>query len=76
MQARELTPEERASIERIRKGENWASDPELLREFAEVIAEIGDVRHGSVVVDMIRQQVTARLQDGRKVRATIVFTSV
>jgi hypothetical protein len=45
-----------------------------MNELAELIPEIGDVRFDSVVVDPARHQISAKLEDGRTLRATVVIT--
>jgi hypothetical protein len=54
-------------------GQCYASDQEIIGEIAELIPEVGDVHYGSVIVDRQRHQITARLEDGRKVRLTVIF---
>lgn len=54
-------------------GTCYSSDKEIVDEVAEMVNEIDDVRYGSVVVDIIRRQITAKLEDGRKLRLTVIF---
>lgn len=54
-------------------GTCYSTDNEIMGEIAMAINEIDDVRYGSAVVDLIRRQITAKLEDGRRVRATIIF---
>jgi len=54
-------------------GENYASDREIMGEIAELVSEVGDVRYGSAVLDPLRHQITARLEDGRTMRLTVMF---
>jgi hypothetical protein len=55
-------------------GQCYSSDREIMNEIAEAIAqEVGDVRYGSTVVDAQRRQITARLEDGRKLRLTVII---
>jgi hypothetical protein len=52
---------------------NWCTDREILQEAAELLVEVGDIVYGSVVVDIDRRQISAKLQDGRSLRMTMVI---
>lgn len=72
----ELARPELAAVERMRNGGNYCSDPEIMREITELVAEdVGDVAYGSGVLDPARHQATFRLEDGRQLRLTMIFTS-
>jgi hypothetical protein len=52
----------------------YSSDKEILDEICEALSnEIGDIRHGSIVLDTFRRQITGKLEDGRTLRMTVVF---
>lgn len=55
-------------------GRNYSTDEEILGEIGEALAnEIGDVRYGSVVVDHLRHQIIAKVEDGRTMRLTCII---
>lgn len=52
---------------------NFSTDREIVDEIVEELYGVGDVRYGSAVYDPIRHQITAKLEDGRKLRLTVMF---
>lgn len=57
-------------------GTVFSNNTEIMQEIAEAISnEVGDIRYGSLVLDTARHQMTGTLEDGRKIRITVVFTA-
>ena len=54
-------------------GQCYSSDRELLSDIADAINEVDDVHFDSAIVDAQRRQITARLEDGRKLRITVII---
>ena len=54
-------------------GKCYSSDREILEEIGELLQDVDDVHFGTVQCDPFRRQITAKLEDGRTLRLTMVI---
>lgn len=53
---------------------NLCTDHELMEEIMEDLStQIGDIRYGSGTLDVLRRQMVFTLEDGRKLRLTVIL---